>query len=940
MANYNEIVGMINSYYDEVALSGNDPMTRASDTATSDCGINQSVSQSTNMQVSKSMNGSVRGYTVNMPLVNPKSTGDSTPSSFDSTAYKSFGTATGGGGYSRGGGAGRGRNNRGGGSVSIPGTKTSDGVISGLKNAAGEVVHAVAGKIGSAWAAASAIAKAGINTTAGFLTGGFEGAAGAAYDTYEKWNQEQRKKHPGDYESIYSEDQYGRAQTDCVYVVDPDGNVTMYVPEDTIAWWYRAARDDGMMVPAGYSSSLITGNVSASGMVRVNEGSMGYEYEVSGAKIAGYWSNQDGSAWVGIIAASASPTTITYKEFRGGNLYGSGSANVTATFTYAGKTVYYLQNHTWAYLYNNNWYHGYVVSGSVNSHSLYTNNGIAQIAWTMVYGNSQLATPGVSVDPSSTFFDPSVIDSPTIPGIIQQMNDNYGPSLGPVIQGAYMDDSCNEITINYRPVTIPVSVGVGDIFPISGGNSVFGGVNINFDPQINPSINPDFTINPDFDIHDLFGFDIDPSPDGGSGIKLPDIDLSDLLSHILDILAELLQGAPGGVDVSLDPELQLKIEKYIDSHDPSDPETPPPPINTNPPTIINENYNTGGDITITTPTPIINITLPDPTIPIIIPPWPIKSDEPINPQIEGWPTAMWRVYAPSESTVNAFGAWLWNPNFIDTIKRLFESPIDSVFTLHKVFCTPNTSGVADIVVGSIDSGIPSPVVSSQYTNIDCGSIDLDEYFGNIFDYAPYTILQLYLPFIGIVELDPAYCMRSSISIFYTIDVFTGACVAKVGCKRDGFDVCVYEYSGSCSLEYPVSAGSYSSIAAGILTGAMSAVAGGVGTYITGNPLPAIHGGISALHQIGSGRAEIRHTGSLAGTPGAMGIRKPYLIISRPILELADNFPYFDGYPANQTVQVVECTGYIKCKECHLNVSNAYQSELEELDSMLKSGIIV
>ena len=237
--------------------------------------------------------------------------------------------------------------------------------------------------------------------------------------------------------------------------------------------------------------------------------------------------------------------------------------------------------------------------------------------------------------------------------------------------------------------------------------------------------------------------------------------------------------------------------------------------------------------------------MPDPTIPVIIPP--IGTGEsPVPPPPDGHESAMWTVYNPTQGEVNAFGAWLWNPDFVDTIKRLFESPIDAVFTLHKVFVQPVTGGGAPIVVGSIQSPVSAAVVTNQYKTLNCGEIDLVEKFGNIFDYAPHTIIQAYLPFIGIVELDPAYVQRSTVSIIYKVDVYTGACVAEIFCKRDGNTVCVYEFSGSCSVEYPVSYHSYSSIAAGVLSGAISAAAGGLGSYISGNPMTAVYGAYQVL----------------------------------------------------------------------------------------------
>ena len=960
MANFEGINSMVRQYYDQISTNPSaDPFTRASDTSTSDCGVNNSINQISNMTVNKSMNGSVRGYQYITGFRNPKTTGDSTPSNFDSTAHVPFGKATGGGGYTRGGGAGKENgaaySSRGNNYSYIPATKTDNGFVSGLKKANGTIGKVVGTVVGGAWAGTAAAGKFALDMTKEFYKGVKEGATAA----WDKVFNNSKENHPDDYNSIYNEDDNGNVMVPAVFECNDDGTVTMYLPDDVIADIYRGMRDNDFFIPPNSvlkdpndpsNTADISGNrttdAAASGgggsftMGAPNDYSQRNSTTVS-ASIGYFVSYQlivPGQPYTRYVLQYITRKLVNTPVYLT-EVSSSGYTNSYPVSSYYNDGMFYYFSRGWSY--KSASYSAPGGPGSVRSTDL---SGAALIEaiwgsnkWDII---SDSKVPGVKPNPGATLFDPSVITANDIPTIIQQMNDNYSQQMGSPLVATVMNDSCNEVNITYSPVTIPITVGPGDVFPVTPTPIIDPSINPGYDPQSNPRIGPSISIDPDIDLPDII-----PS------IELPDIgslfdtfgSALDWLKYLLEILAELLQGAPGGVDISLDPTINITTNNYYQDHDPEDPDTPLPPINVNPPEVtvnVEVPPATPGGTTTNITNVIQNPTLPNPTISVVIPPWPTESDEPERTPSTGWPTAMWNVYNPSQSSINAFGAWLWNPNFIDTIKRLFESPIDAVFTLHKVFVLPVTGGDSTIVVGSIDSGVPSPVVTSQYTNLDCGEIDLDEYFGNVFDYAPYTILQLYLPFIGIVELDPAYCMRSTISVFYTVDVFTGACVAKVGCKRDGYDICVYEFTGSCSVEYPVSYHSYSSIVASILSGAISATAGAAGTYITGNPMPAVYGAANAVHQGLSGRSEIRHSGSFAGAHGAMGIRKPYLIISRPILELADDFPYFDGYPANQTVTVASCAGYIRAKECHLNVPNAYKSELDELDSLFKSGVII
>ena len=127
-------------------------------------------------------------------------------------------------------------------------------------------------------------------------------------------------------------------------------------------------------------------------------------------------------------------------------------------------------------------------------------------------------------------------------------------------------------------------------------------------------------------------------------------------------------------------------------------------------------------------------------------------------------SSLWAVYHPSQSQLNAFGAWLWSSDFVEQIKRLFNDPMQAVIGVHKVFAPIPTGGSQTIKCGYLDSGVSSPTVSSQYTEVDCGTVKLYEYFGNVFDYEPHTKVSIYLPFIGVVPLNVSEVMRGSISV--------------------------------------------------------------------------------------------------------------------------------------------------------------------------------
>lgn len=300
----------------------------------------------------------------------------------------------------------------------------------------------------------------------------------------------------------------------------------------------------------------------------------------------------------------------------------------------------------------------------------------------------------------------------------------------------------------------------------------------------------------------------------------------------------------------------------------------------------------------------------------------------------GQASALWAVYNPTQAEINSFGAWLWSSNFVDQLLKLFNDPMQSIIGLHKIFAPPTISGTRNIIVGYLDSGVSSNAVGAQYTDVNCGSVNVSEVFGNVFDYNDTTI-RLYLPFIGIMTLDTSDVMRSTITIVYHVDVITGACLADVRVSRDGGGGVLYQFSGDCAVRYPVSSGSYMGIAAGVLS-----VVGGIASGIMsgGATLPIAAGAV--MHGMSGAHTQVQHSGNFSGAAGAMGIKRPYLIIERPQTALANRYARYQGIGANTVQMVGDMSGYFKMTDVRLNnIAGASDSELDAIKTALEQGVI-
>ena len=379
-----------------------------------------------------------------------------------------------------------------------------------------------------------------------------------------------------------------------------------------------------------------------------------------------------------------------------------------------------------------------------------------------------------------------------------------------------------------------------------------------------------------------------------------------------------------------------------DGNTPYSKDNPDPTVNSNPQQIINNflyptseanpfyrpNFDTP---TVNNPTdnpsePPTNIP-PNPDLPLI-PPSGGSTGFPILP-IGGLGTAghgLVNVYNPSISQVNAFGQWLWTTfsgDIIDTISKLFNDPMDAVVGLHEIYATPSVSGGGTIKAGYLDSGISANIVGNRYTTINCGSIVVPEYYQNYLDYAPYTDCYAYLPFIGIVPLSTQDIVGNGVNITYHVDSFTGCCIALISVARNGYSATVYQFQGNCSVEIPISAGSHSAI--------MSTLLNVAGAIATENPM---------MLTAGVNKNVVQHSGSFGSSFGAMGLKKPYIIVRRPTQKVIYNYSQSYGYPAHKMVAVGNCTGYLRAKEVRVLSTTATNVEKEMIVNALKSGIYV
>lgn len=306
---------------------------------------------------------------------------------------------------------------------------------------------------------------------------------------------------------------------------------------------------------------------------------------------------------------------------------------------------------------------------------------------------------------------------------------------------------------------------------------------------------------------------------------------------------------------------------------------------------------------------------------------------PTPPVLDGSSNGLWTMYNPTKTQVNEFGAWLWSDTIIDQIIRQFNSPIDAIIGFHQIYCTPSTGAAKVIKAGYLNSPVSAAEVINQYKTIDCGTVHVDEFYGNVLDYDNSQV-SVYLPFIGIVPLNTNVVMGSDLQIIYRIDVFTGTCLAQIKVIKENSNAVMYAFDGNCAVQIPLTATTYT----GMIGALISGISAGV-SFATGDMLHAATSGISAAMSALNGQTGNKQSGTMGSNAGALGIRKPYLIITRAISSMPAGFESIAGLPSTELVQLSSLSGYTSIRNVHLEGIPGTAEEIEEIKSLLESGVI-
>ena len=318
--------------------------------------------------------------------------------------------------------------------------------------------------------------------------------------------------------------------------------------------------------------------------------------------------------------------------------------------------------------------------------------------------------------------------------------------------------------------------------------------------------------------------------------------------------------------------------------------------------------------------------------------------EPDLPSVSVTDSGLVTLFAPTESQLKSLADYLWSDAFsLDNFKKMLNNPMDCILGLTIIPVNVPHGLAREITVGNIVTTVSCNICTTQYVRVDCGTFTFDRHdmTNSYLDYSPYSKCYLYLPFIGVQEINIDDFMQSTMHVVYHVDILTGAMFCYV--MRD--NSVMYTYMGQCAENVPLSSSSYSGTIGSIMSAAASIV-GVASMAATGGASAPVATGLlagattSTANAVTSLKPSVAHSGSIGGGAGIMGVNYPYLIFNTPHISIPSQQRHYTGYPSNQIAKLSALSGFNVIQAINLSVSGANDSEMNEIENILKGGVIL
>lgn len=271
------------------------------------------------------------------------------------------------------------------------------------------------------------------------------------------------------------------------------------------------------------------------------------------------------------------------------------------------------------------------------------------------------------------------------------------------------------------------------------------------------------------------------------------------------------------------------------------------------------------------------------------------------------------------------GQFLWSGSIFDQFSLINKNPIENIISCKAIpFVISGTN--QEIVLGNVSTGVNGEKISQNFSKQTIGTVAITEHYKNFLDYAPYTNVIIYLPYIGFKELDTSLVMGKTLKIEYTLDVITGGCLAQIYVGN----IRLYEFTGNIGIDISITASNRAQVEGAYINAGVGVVSSAMSGNVTGAVNSIIGAATSQYHYSG--------TGNPSPSCVASTNRTCYVVIDRPQYQPLKAFNHTRGRMCCLSKTIGSLKGYTVC-DGNIDISgiSATDEEKEEIVNILSSG---
>ena len=297
-------------------------------------------------------------------------------------------------------------------------------------------------------------------------------------------------------------------------------------------------------------------------------------------------------------------------------------------------------------------------------------------------------------------------------------------------------------------------------------------------------------------------------------------------------------------------------------------------------------------------------------------------DDPIDGGDVTTKNGLTTTYALTSANADSLGSFIWSNsnNWFDSLLKVQADALSNIVSCKLLpFSLSGTGKV--IKIGNINTQVTALEIDKQIIRKNGGSLKLNRYFNNFLDYAPYTKISLYLPFIGFSQIENEY-MYDGVSIEYLFDIITGEMLVLLKSKGKTFRT----INGSFGIDIPFSSTNKAQIEGSFL----SKIAKDV---IDVNPM----GLLDTYTDVATSRFKTSNSSSPSSVCAYSAPLQCFVTVDRPILNKPSSYNHDVGQKCVGSYYLRNLKGYTEVENIELNCP-CTDSEKNEILSLLRSGV--